>query len=78
MLIIKYFFIHLSKLKINKMKKVKVLNTDGLDKKTKQILSKECYFIKEYIENETLFYEIKNIENKIVRIFPERIQIKNN
>jgi len=77
MLIIKYFFIYLSKKQLN-MKKVKVLNTDGLDNKTKEILSKECYFIKEYIENETLFYEIKNIENKLVRIFPERIQIKNN
>ena len=57
------------------MKEVKVLSTDGLDNETKQILSKKCYFIKEYIENNTLFYEIKNIENKIVRIFPERIKI---
>lgn len=62
-------------IKLNIMKKVKVLNTDGLDNETKQILSKECYFIKEYIENNTLFYEIKNIENKTVRIFPERIKI---
>ena len=60
------------------MKIVKILNTDDLDNKTKEILSKECYFIKEYIENETLFYEIKNIENKTVRIFPERVLIKNN
>tara|TARA_R110001606_G_scaffold383712_2_gene546109 strand:+ start:816 stop:1004 length:189 start_codon:yes stop_codon:yes gene_type:complete len=58
--------------------KVKVLNTEGLDENTKRILSKECYFIKEYIENETLFVEIKNIDNEIVRIFPERIQIKPN
>ena len=39
------------------MKIVKILNTDDLDNKTKEILSKECYFIKEYIENETLFYD---------------------
>tara|TARA_R110001599_G_scaffold52228_2_gene146035 strand:+ start:408 stop:593 length:186 start_codon:yes stop_codon:yes gene_type:complete len=58
--------------------KVKVLNTEGLDENTKRILSKECYFIKEYIENETLFVEIKNIDNEIVRIFPERIKIKPN
>ena len=59
-------------------RKVKILNTKGLDDKTKIILSKKCYFIKEYIENETLFFEIKNIENEIVRIFPERVQIINN
>mgnify|MGYP003655074039 FL=1 len=58
--------------------KVKVLNNKGLDKNTKRILSKECYFIKEYIQNETLFFEIKNIDNEIVRIFPERVQIINN
>ena len=58
--------------------KVKILNTEGLDNNTKRILSKECYFIKEYIENETLFLEIKNIDNEIVRIFPERIKIINN
>ena len=60
------------------MRIVKILNTDNLDNKTKEILSKECYFIKEYIENETLFFEIKNIENKTVRIFPERVLTKNN
>ena len=58
--------------------KVKVLNNKGLDKNTKRILSKECFFIKEYIQNETLFFEIKNIDNEIVRIFPERVQIINN
>ena len=58
--------------------KVKVLNNKGLDKNTKRILSKECYFIKEYIQNETLFFEIKNIDNEIVRIFPERVKIINN
>lgn len=55
--------------------KVKILNTDGLDKKTKIILSKECYFIREYIENETLFFEIKNSDNETVRIFPERVKL---
>tara|TARA_R110000744_G_scaffold35858_1_gene82811 strand:- start:768 stop:1085 length:318 start_codon:yes stop_codon:yes gene_type:complete len=55
--------------------KVKILNTDGLDDKTKKILDKECYFIKEYIENETLFLEIKSIDNETVRIFPERIKL---
>ena len=58
--------------------KVKVLNNKGLDKNTKRILSKECFFIKEYIQNETLFFEIKNIDNEIVRIFPERVKIINN
>ena len=55
--------------------KVKILNTDGLDDKTKKILSKECYFIKEYLENETLFFEIKNSDNETVRIFPERVKL---
>ena len=53
--------------------KIKSINKSGLDDKTKEILSKECYFIKEYIENKTLFYEIKNKDGEIARIFPERI-----
>ena len=61
-------------LKINKINmKIKSINKSGLDDKTKEILSKECYFIKEYIENKTLFYEIKNIDGDIVRIFQDRI-----
>jgi hypothetical protein len=54
--------------------KIKNINTFGLDKKTKEILKKECYFVGKYIQNDTLFYEIENIDKKIVRIFPERIK----
>lgn len=55
-------------------REIKIINTDGLDKDTKDILSKKCYYIKDYIENDTLFFEVKNIEGGIVRIFPERIE----
>lgn len=54
--------------------KIKNINTFGLDETTKEILKKECYFIGEYIQDSTLFYEIKNIDGEIARIFPERIK----
>ncbi len=60
------------------MKKIKVLNKWGLDEKTKKILSKECFFTSEYMQDNTLFYEIKNKDGEIVRIFPERIKINTN
>ena len=57
------------------MEKIEVINTWGLDEKTKYILNKECFFVSEYMQDNTLFYEIKNIDGEIARIFPERIKL---
>jgi len=53
--------------------KIKNINTFGLDETTKEILKKECFIVSEYIQDNTLFYEIKNINGEVARIFPERI-----
>tara|TARA_R110002012_G_scaffold112210_1_gene257692 strand:- start:612 stop:788 length:177 start_codon:yes stop_codon:yes gene_type:complete len=53
--------------------KIKHINTVGLDEKTREILKKDCYFVAKYKQDNTLFYEIKNINGEIARIFPERI-----
>ena len=61
------------------MEKIEVIDTWGLDEKTKDILSKECFFVREYTtgcsNTKTTFCEIKNIDGEIVRIFPERIKL---
>lgn len=59
-----------------KQKEVKIINYEGLDDSTKNILKRKCFFVGEWIENETLFYEIQNDLGELVRIFPERIEIK--
>jgi len=59
-----------------KPKEVKILSFEGLDDKTKDVLRRRCFFVGELIENETLFYEIQNDLGDLVRIFPERVQIK--
>ena len=55
-------------------REIKIINKDGLDKDTKDILSKKCYHVGNYIENDTLFVEVRNIEGGLVRIFSERIE----
>jgi len=57
-------------------KEVKILSLEGLEDKTKDVLKRRCFFVGEWIENETLFYEIQNDLGDLVRIFPERVQIK--
>ena len=59
-----------------KPKEVNVLDVWGLDDKTKNVLKRKCFFVGEWIENDTLFYEIQNDLGDLVRIFPERIEIK--
>jgi len=57
--------------------KVKVINTKGLDELTKSKIEKEMIYLKDYIENDTLFVELKNSKGSIIRVFPERIKYIN-
>jgi hypothetical protein len=59
------------------MKPVEKVHLNGLDKKTKSILKKECFFVKEYIADDgVMFYELQNIDGETVRVFPERVEFK--
>jgi len=53
---------------------VEVIDTEGLDEKTIQIIEKPMKFNKYYEENDTLFVELENSKGQIIRIFPERIK----
>ncbi len=56
------------------MKKVIVKDIKGLDKKVILKIKNPMIYIKDYIENNTLFVELKNQKTgEIIRIFPERI-----
>ncbi len=57
--------------------KVKVISTDGLDKKTIEKIQSSMTFNKYWFENDTVFVEIQNSKGEIIRIFPERIKSYN-
>ena len=54
--------------------KVKVINTDSLDKETIDKIENPMKFNRWYYENDTKFAEIENSKGDIIRIFPERIK----
>ena len=55
-------------------KKVKVINTDGLDAKTISMIEPTMLYSADYEENETTFVVLHNSKGDTIRIFPERIQ----
>jgi len=56
------------------MKKVIVKDIKGLDEEVISKIKNPMIYIKDYIENNTLFVELKNSKTgEIIRIFPERI-----
>jgi len=55
------------------MKKVKVTDTEGLDSNTVSKIEETMIYVRDYYENDTLFAELKNSKEEIIRIFPERI-----
>jgi tetrahydromethanopterin S-methyltransferase subunit A len=58
-----------------KAKKVKVIDVNGLDEITISKIEEVMLYTKDYYENETLFVELHNSKEEVIRIFPERIQI---
>jgi hypothetical protein len=56
------------------MKKVKVIDTVGLDKITISHIEEVMIYTNDYYENDTLFVELQNSKGKVIRIFPERIK----
>lgn len=57
--------------------KVKVINTDGLDKETIDKIESHMQFNRWYYEYDTEFAELENTRGDIIRIFPERIEFQN-
>lgn len=55
-------------------KKVKVINTNGLSEDVIKMIDPIMIYTNDYIENETLFVELHNSKNEVIRIFPERIE----
>lgn len=58
----------------NKTKLVRVIDTWGLDEDTISKIEEVMMYTNDYIENDTLFVELHNSKNEVIRIFPERIQ----
>jgi len=54
-------------------KKVKVIDTDGLDEKTISMIEPIMIYTNDYEESESLFVVLHNSKNEVMRIFPERI-----
>ncbi|QDP56271.1 MAG: hypothetical protein GOVbin3009_38 [Prokaryotic dsDNA virus sp.] len=54
--------------------KVKVINTEGLDKETIDKIESHMQFNRWYYEYDTEFAELENTRGDIIRIFPERIE----
>lgn len=57
--------------------KVEVIDTNGLSNETIKMIEPIMIYTNDYIENETLFVELHNSKNEIIRIFPERIKVIN-
>lgn len=59
---------------MTKNTKVKVINIEGLDNNTIELIETTMNFNKYYEEDETIFVELENSNGEIIRIFPERIK----
>lgn len=55
-------------------KKVKVIDTNGLDEITISQIEEVMIYTNDYYENDTLFVELHNSKGEVIRIFPERIE----
>lgn len=56
-------------------KRVRVIDTMGLDDITIAKIEPVMWYTKDYMENDTRFVELINSKNQVIRIFPERIRI---
>ena len=59
-------------------KKVEVIDTYGLSEEVISMIEPIMIYTNDYEENETMFVELHNSKNQIIRIFPERIAQLNN
>lgn len=59
-------------------KKVRVIDTNGLDKDTIKLIEPIMTYTSDYEDNETLFVVLHNSKGDTIRIFPERIELINN
>ncbi len=55
--------------------KVKVIDTEGLDNNTINLIETIMNFNTYYEDNDTVFVELQNSKGGTVRIFPERISL---
>jgi hypothetical protein len=55
-------------------KNVKVIDTCGLDETTISQIEEVMIYTNDYCENNTLFAELHNSKEEVIRIFPERIR----
>ncbi len=53
---------------------VNVVDLSDLSQNTLDIIEIPMKFVREYVENETTFYELKNSKDQVVRLFPERVR----
>ena len=54
--------------------RVEVINTDGLKESDKNKIEATMKFTRWWEENDTMFCELKNSKDEIIRIFPERVK----
>ncbi len=54
--------------------RVEVINTDGLRESDKNKIEATMKFTRWWEENDTMFCELKNSKDEIIRIFPERVK----
>lgn len=54
-------------------KKVKVIDTDGLDEETIGMIEPIMTYTNDYEESGSLFVELRNSKGDVIRVFPERI-----
>jgi hypothetical protein len=57
-----------------KPQKVKVVDTDGLDAETINMIEPIMTYTNDYEESGDMFVELHNSKGQIIRIFPERIE----
>jgi hypothetical protein len=53
---------------------VNVVDLSDLSQETLDLIEIPMTFVRDYVDNETTFYELKNSKDQIVRIFPERVR----
>jgi len=56
------------------MKKVIVINLDGLDNETISKIEEPMFYLGEYEESGDVFADLRNSKNEPIRIFHERLK----
>jgi len=56
------------------MKKVIVINLDGLDNETISKIEEPMFYLGEYEESGDVFADLRNSKNEPIRIFHERLR----